>query len=120
LKVFSGMRGKGDETASHPRQAPRNKTIPQSDSRWIHSDSSLRENNPLPNFIDVTHFVAQSSNLTQEGEREMNKTKTLLAGALMAVFLASIGGCVYYVRGPYPLVSVRGAYDRDCRYYRNC
>jgi hypothetical protein len=50
----------------------------------------------------------------------MKKTKTLLASALMAVLLASIGGCVYYVRGPYPLVSVRGSYDRDCRYYRNC
>ncbi len=52
----------------------------------------------------------------------MDKTKTLLAGALMAVLLASIGGCVYYVRGPYSLVTVRDPYyrDRDCRYYRNC
>jgi len=50
----------------------------------------------------------------------MNKTKMLLAGALMAVLLSSIGGCVYYVRGPYPLVGVRGPHDRDCRYYRNC
>jgi hypothetical protein len=50
----------------------------------------------------------------------MNKTKMLLAGALMAVLLASIAGCVYYVRGPYPLVTVGGPYNRDCRYYRNC
>lgn len=58
--------------------------------------------------------------MTQKGEREMNKTKMLLAGALIAVLLSSIGGCVYYVRGPYPLVGVRGPYDRDCRYYHNC
>lgn len=50
----------------------------------------------------------------------MDKTKMILAGALMAVLLASVGGCVYYVRGPYPLVTVRGPSDRDCRYYRNC
>jgi hypothetical protein len=50
----------------------------------------------------------------------MDKTKMILAGGLMAVLLTSIGGCVYYVRGPYPLVSVRNPYDRDCRYDRNC
>jgi len=50
----------------------------------------------------------------------MNKTKLLLASTLMAVLLTSLGGCVYYVRGPYPLVTVRDPYDRDCRYYRRC
>lgn len=53
----------------------------------------------------------------------MVKSKMILAGALMAVLLTSIGGCVYYVRGPYPLVTVRDPYnnrDRDCRYYRDC
>ncbi len=51
----------------------------------------------------------------------MNKTKMLLAGALMAVLLSSIGGCVYYVRGPYPLITIHrpGEY-RDCRYSRDC
>jgi len=53
----------------------------------------------------------------------MDKTKIILAGALMAVLLTSIIGCVYYVRGPYPLITVRDPYYRDyrdCRYYRDC
>jgi hypothetical protein len=53
----------------------------------------------------------------------MDKTKMVLAAALMAVLLTSIGGCVYHVRGPYPLISVYDPYsrdNRDCRYYRNC
>jgi hypothetical protein len=52
----------------------------------------------------------------------MKKTKTLLTGALMAVLLGSIGGCVFHVRGPYSLITVRDPYYRDyrdCR-YRNC
>jgi hypothetical protein len=50
----------------------------------------------------------------------MNMTKTLLAGALMTVLLASICGCLYYVRWQYPLLTVGGPYYRDCRYNRNC
>jgi len=50
----------------------------------------------------------------------MSKAKIVLAGTLMAVILTSIGGCVYHVRGPYPLVTVRDPYYRDCRYYRDC
>ena len=54
----------------------------------------------------------------------MVKSKMILAGALMAVLLTSIGGCYYYVRGPYPLVTVRDPYShrdyRDCRYSRDC
>lgn len=49
----------------------------------------------------------------------MKQAKKVLAGALMAVLLASIGGCVYYVRGPYPLITIHNPY-RDCRYERDC
>lgn len=46
----------------------------------------------------------------------MAKMKRLLAGAAMGLLLATIGGCVYYVRGPYPLVTVHRPGDyRDCR-----
>ena len=51
----------------------------------------------------------------------MAKLKRLAAGALMAFLLATIGGCVYYVRGPYPLITFHrpGEY-RDCGYRRDC
>jgi hypothetical protein len=51
----------------------------------------------------------------------MENAKRLLAGGLLALLLASIGGCVYYVRGPYPLITIhRPSEYRDCRYYRDC
>jgi hypothetical protein len=55
----------------------------------------------------------------------MERAKRMfLAGALICVGI-SIGGCVYYVRGPYPLITIhhpgdyRHHHDRDCR-YREC
>lgn len=51
----------------------------------------------------------------------MQTLKRCIAAAVMGMVLATIGGCVYYVRGPYPLISVHrpGEY-RDCRYSRDC
>jgi hypothetical protein len=56
-----------------------------------------------------------------ERRAQMAKLKRLVAGALMAFLLATIGGCVYYVRGPYPLITIHrpGEY-RDCGYRRDC
>lgn len=54
----------------------------------------------------------------------MEKSKKLiLAGAILAALVTSIGGCFYTVSGPYPLVTVHRPsdyYRRDCRYYRDC